>query len=124
MVDQGADPVRAERAPVPDELGHAPPARRARMNIGIDARAASEVPAGRGRVVRELLRELAAREDRHEYRLYARTPWEDLGPRLRWVTIRGRDPLWHLVTARRGNRECDAFLSTNSYLTAWFTSFP
>ena len=101
-----------------------PPPETATLTIGIDARAATEVPAGRGRVVRELLRELAARADRHEYRLYARTPWEELGPRFRWVTIPSRDPRWHLVTARRASRECDVFVSTNSYLTAWFTSVP
>ena len=37
------------------------------LTIGIDARAAVEVAAGRGRVVRELLRALAAREDAHRY---------------------------------------------------------
>ncbi len=94
------------------------------VTIGIDARAATEVPAGRGRVVRELLRELSGRRDEHRYRLYARVPWEDLGPRFSWVTIPNRDPLWHLVTARRASSECDVFLSTNSYLTAWFTSVP
>jgi len=36
------------------------------LSVGIDARAAAEVPAGRGRVVRELLRALADRsDDRH-----------------------------------------------------------
>jgi len=44
------------------------------MTIGIDARAVVEVPAGRGRVVRELLRALAAREDDgHRYILYVRS---------------------------------------------------
>ena len=52
-----------------------------RMPIGIDARAAAEVPAGRGRVVRELLRALAAREDDgRRYVLYAR---ERVGARRR-----------------------------------------
>lgn len=94
------------------------------MIVGIDARAAAEVPAGRGRVVRELLRALAARSDEHRFRLYCREPWEDLGPRLEWVRVGAPDPLWHLLTARAANRSCDVFLSTNSYLTAWFTRIP
>jgi len=56
------------------------PARATRtLSIGIDARAAVEVPAGRGRLVRELLRALAEREDegRQRYVLYAREAWRD-----------------------------------------------
>ncbi len=97
------------------------------MNVGIDARAAAEVPAGRGRVVRELLRELAARgDDGHRYVLYAREVWhgEPLDERFSWRLIRARDPLWHVVAARYANRECDAFLSCNSYLTTWMLRIP
>lgn len=95
--------------------------------IGIDARAATEVPAGRGRVVRELLRALAAREDDGcRYVLYARTRWEEqpLDARFRWRSIEARDPLWHFRAARAANRECDAFLSSNSYLTTLFLRVP
>ncbi len=95
------------------------------LTIGIDARAAVEVPAGRGRVVRELLRALAAREDAHTYRCYARERWEQpLGARFQWREIGAPDPLWHLCAARAAQRECDVFLSTNSYLTPLFTSMP
>ncbi len=97
------------------------------MTIGIDARAATEVPAGRGRLVRELLRALAAREDgAHRYRLYARTAWREteLDERFSWSLIEGRDPWWHVRAARRANRECDVFLSSNSYLTIWFLRIP
>jgi glycosyltransferase involved in cell wall biosynthesis len=97
------------------------------LTIGIDARAAAEVPAGRGRTVRELLRALAAREDEGlRYLLYARQPWEGaaLDERFAWRTIAARDPWWHLLAARRANRECDVFLSTNSYLTPWFLRVP
>ncbi|MEA2208162.1 MAG: hypothetical protein QOF54_639, partial [Solirubrobacteraceae bacterium] len=46
------------------------------LTIGIDARAAAEVVAGRGRVVRELLRALAARsQETARYVLYARERW-------------------------------------------------
>lgn len=98
-----------------------------RLRIGIDARAAAEVPAGRGRVVRELLRALAARDDaHHRYLLYAREPWSDvdLDERFSWRLIKARDPWWHFSTARAANRECDVYFSTNSYLTVWFTRIP
>jgi len=97
------------------------------ITVGIDARAAVEVPAGRGRVVRELLRALAARTDEdRRYLLYARTAWTDvaLDERFCWRPIAAADPWWHLLAARAANRECDAFLSTNSYLTAWFLRIP
>jgi glycosyltransferase involved in cell wall biosynthesis len=97
------------------------------LRIGIDARAAAEVPAGRGRVVRELLRELAARpEDGRRYVLYAREEWakDELDERFRWRLIGAREPWWHLLAARAANRECDVFLSSNSYLTVWFLRIP
>jgi glycosyltransferase involved in cell wall biosynthesis len=97
-----------------------------RLTIGIDARAATEVPAGRGRVVRELLRGLAAREDRgHRYVLYARSAWDEpLDSRFSWRLIGARNPVWHLRAARAANRQCDVFLSTNSYLTTLFLRIP
>ncbi len=96
-----------------------------KLTIGIDARAAAEVPAGRGRVVRELLRALAAREDSHRYVLYARTPWQEpLDGRFEWRLIKARDPWWNLLAARAASRECDVLLSSNSYLTAIFTRIP
>ncbi|HEY1689722.1 MAG TPA: glycosyltransferase family 1 protein [Solirubrobacteraceae bacterium] len=97
------------------------------LTIGIDARAAAEVPAGRGRVVRELLRELAAREDAGcRYLLYARRQWDGvpLDERFGWRLIDARDPWWHLKTALAANRACDVFLSSNSYLTVWFLRIP
>jgi glycosyltransferase involved in cell wall biosynthesis len=93
--------------------------------IGIDARAAAEVPAGRGRYVRELLAALARRDDDVRWLLYAREPWEgSLDERFEWRLLDSPDPLWHLRAARAANRECSVFLSTNSYLTAWFTRIP
>lgn len=95
------------------------------ITVGIDARAAAEVPAGRGRYVRELLTALDRLGGDERYALYAREPWGDLDPkRFAWRPVTARDPLWHLMTARRADRECDVFLSTNSYLTAWFTRIP
>jgi glycosyltransferase involved in cell wall biosynthesis len=103
------------------------------LTIGIDARGATEIVAGRGRVVRELLRALAAREhDEHRYVLYARQSWSDpplereggLDERFRWRLIDARNPFWHLLAARAASRECDVFLSANSYLTTWFARIP
>jgi glycosyltransferase involved in cell wall biosynthesis len=97
------------------------------LTIGIDARAAVEVPAGRGRVVRELLRALSSREhDPHRYVLYARRTWPDveLDERFSWRTTARRDPWWHVWAARAASRECDVYLSTNSYLTVWFLRIP
>jgi glycosyltransferase involved in cell wall biosynthesis len=95
------------------------------LTIGIDARAAVEVAAGRGRVVRELLVALAARDDPHTYLCYARTPWEQpLGARFQWREIGARDPWWHVRAARAAQRECDVFLSSNSYLTPLFMRMP
>jgi glycosyltransferase involved in cell wall biosynthesis len=95
------------------------------LTIGIDARAATEVVAGRGRVVRELLRAFAEREDAHTYRCYARERWpEPLDERFRWELIGARDPLWHVRTAVAASRQCDVFLSTNSYLTVGLLRVP
>jgi alpha-1,3-rhamnosyl/mannosyltransferase len=95
------------------------------MVVGIDARAATEVEAGRGRLVRELLRALARRGDRHTYLCYARTRWpEPLDERFRWELIEAPDPLWHLRAAVAASRRCDVFLSTNSYLTTILLRIP
>jgi glycosyltransferase involved in cell wall biosynthesis len=100
-------------------------AERSGLTIGIDARAAAEPLVGRGRVVQELLRALNERDDPHRYLLYAREAWDvDLDARFRWRTFSLRDPWWHLKTARAASRECDVFLSSNSYLTLWFLSVP
>ncbi len=95
--------------------------------FGIDARAAAEVPAGRGRVVRELLRALATLDGDDRYVLYAREPCDldlDLDERFEWRLLTLPDIAWHYRAARLASKECDAFLSTNSYLTCWFTTCP
>jgi glycosyltransferase involved in cell wall biosynthesis len=96
-----------------------------RLMIGIDARAATEVPAGRGRVVRELLRALAERDDDVDYLLFARARWEDpLDDRFRWALIGSRDPAWHARVGRVATRRCDVFLATNSYLSVLLADMP
>lgn len=95
------------------------------LTIGIDARAAVEVPAGRGRVVRELLRAFAVLDVPYEFRCFARSKWEEpLGPRFTWDLISASDPWWHMRAARAASRTCDVFLSSNSYLTTWFLRVP
>jgi len=95
------------------------------LTFGIDARAGAEEGAGGGRVVRELLRAFAARDDDHRYRIFVRRAWDEpLDERFSWELIGARDPVWHILAARAADRSCDAFLSTNSYLTAWFMRRP
>ncbi|HLY49397.1 MAG TPA: glycosyltransferase family 1 protein [Solirubrobacteraceae bacterium] len=98
---------------------------RAELTIGIDARAAAEVTAGRGRLVRELLRALSQRDDPYRYMLYARSRYDcGLDDRFKWRLIDRPDPWWHLYAARQASRECEVFFSSNSYLTVWFLSIP
>lgn len=93
--------------------------------IGIDARAATEDRAGRGRVLRELLGALARRQDDHRYVLFSRSEWpEPLDERFRWRLLSLPDPAWNLWAGLDAGRHSEAFLSTNSYLTAWFTRVP
>jgi glycosyltransferase involved in cell wall biosynthesis len=95
------------------------------LTLGIDARAAVDEPAGRGRYVRQLLDALARRDDPHRYVLFARRSWDGpLDERFEWRLEAASDPLWHVRIARGASTECDVFLSTNSYLTAWFTTIP
>jgi glycosyltransferase involved in cell wall biosynthesis len=95
------------------------------VRIGIDARAAVEVAGGRGRFVRELLLALAARDEDARFICYARRRWgEPLDERFQWREIDAPDPIWHARAARAANRECDTFLSTNSYLTTWVLRIP
>jgi glycosyltransferase involved in cell wall biosynthesis len=96
------------------------------VRIAIDARAAAEVAAGRGRHVRELLRALARRTDPHEYLLLARRPWAEpaLDERFRWRTLRAPDPAWALAAAAAASRTADVLLATNSYLLAAVARVP
>jgi alpha-1,3-rhamnosyl/mannosyltransferase len=95
------------------------------LTIGIDARAAAEEVAGRGRVVRELLRAFAARADGHRYRLYAREAWDEpLGERFTWELGPASTVRWHPWAGRAITRECDVCLATNSYLTPVLTRVP
>ena len=88
--------------------------------IGIDVRGAAEIPAGRGRVVRELLIALAARDDDLRYVLYCRRPPNaiELDDRFDWRTRLVAEPAWPLWAAASAGGQCDVFLSINSYLTA------
>jgi alpha-1,3-rhamnosyl/mannosyltransferase len=90
----------------------APPA----LRIGIDARAAAEVPAGRGRYVRELVRALVKLDTGARLVLYGREPWATEGVEQR--TIRTPDPLWAAHAGVVAARETDVVLAANSFLMA------
>jgi alpha-1,3-rhamnosyl/mannosyltransferase len=96
------------------------------LRIGIDARAAAEEKGGRGTMVRELLAALARSSAPHRFELYARTAWHGaaLDGRFRWRLTRQGDPWWNVRAGAGAHEACDVFLSTNSYLTAWFTRVP
>jgi alpha-1,3-rhamnosyl/mannosyltransferase len=89
------------------------------MRIAIEAWAAEEVPAGRGRSVREVVRALAGLDADHEYVLLGRRPWRGaaLDGRFRWVRIDAAGPRWLAGAAKAAaRRRCDALLATTSYL--------
>jgi glycosyltransferase involved in cell wall biosynthesis len=87
------------------------------MRVAIDARAAAEVPAGRGRYVRELLRGLSRRSDDHEFLLYARRGWPagGLDERFSWVTTQAPGLAWPLAAGVRMSRQADVALACTSY---------
>jgi glycosyltransferase involved in cell wall biosynthesis len=88
------------------------------MRVAIDARSAAEVPAGRGRYVRELLSALAARDDDNVYELISRERWDaDLDERFHWRGFQGNDPWWPIGAGLRVG-SVDVTLATNSYLLA------
>ena len=59
------------------------------------------------------------------YVCYARERWGELpSAHFQWRLHAAADPWWHVLAARAANRECDVFLSTNSYLTTWLLRIP
>ena len=80
--------------------------------IGIDARAAAEVPAGRGRYVREIVKSLLA--EGADLRLYGRSTWPL--PGSSWRVIETPGPIWAAHAGVVAARECDVLLASNSYL--------
>ena len=89
----------------------------AEVRIAIDARAAAEVPAGRGRYVRELLLGLARLDSDHDYRLVASSPWRegDLDERFSWELVGAPGLLWPLAAGRRMSQLADVALACTSY---------
>src|SRR3954447_18430491 len=88
------------------------------MRIAIEAWAAAEVPAGRGRYVRELLRGLAGLDADHEYVLLCRRPWPGaaLDERFRWVAVFTPGQRWLGGAARAvARRGPGVVLATPSY---------
>jgi glycosyltransferase involved in cell wall biosynthesis len=96
------------------------------VRIGIEAWAAAEVPAGRGRYVRELLRAIDGLDHAHELVLLTRRPWDQLPsvPGRRWVSVAGAGPAWVLRAARAARGQCDVLLSTTSYALSVLATVP
>jgi glycosyltransferase involved in cell wall biosynthesis len=86
----------------------------ATLRIGMDARAAAEVRAGRGRYVRELARTIQQHSERIRLILYGRRPWPL--PGSYWRLIGTPDPFWGAHTGLVAARQCDVLLASNSYL--------
>jgi glycosyltransferase involved in cell wall biosynthesis len=84
------------------------------LRIGIDARAAAEVAAGRGRYVRELARAIADLPDEASPVLFGRRAWPL--PGSKWRLIGTPDPLWAAHAGLVAGRHCDVVLASNSYL--------
>src|SRR3954452_20811085 len=86
---------------------------------------AAEVPAGRGRYVREILRSLASLEGDWSATLFARRAWDAPDPngRFTWRLVDGGDRSWPLRVAAhlRGH---DAVLTTSSFLLASVAPVP
>jgi glycosyltransferase involved in cell wall biosynthesis len=88
------------------------------MTIALDARVAAEVPAGRGRYVRELIRNLVPLLGEHRLECYARERWEELpdSGQVSWRTLPGSDLGWAWAAGRAMRGNCDVALATSSYL--------
>lgn len=90
------------------------------MRIALDARAAAEVPAGRGRYVRELLHGLSRIDADHEYVLYARERWAAApsDPRFQWHTRNAPGLSWPLLAGLEMSRSANVGLACTSYAMA------
>jgi glycosyltransferase involved in cell wall biosynthesis len=88
------------------------------LTIAIDARMAAEVPAGRGRYVRELIRHMAPLLGADRMVLYARRSWDELpgSDQVAWRSVPGDDLRWPIAAGRAMRGACDVALATSSYL--------
>jgi glycosyltransferase involved in cell wall biosynthesis len=102
---------------------------REHVTVGVDALAAAEVPAGIGRVTRELLHALqglVGEGSSVRFRLYARERYDGLPdhPQFEWRLLKGVRAGVRMRIGLLANSECDLFLSTGSYIPVIFTSVP
>jgi glycosyltransferase involved in cell wall biosynthesis len=88
------------------------------LTIALDARMAAEVPAGRGRYVRELIRHLPEQLGEHRLHLYARRRWEEVpdSEQVSWRIVSGSDLRWPLQAGWAMRGACDVALASSSYL--------
>ena len=87
------------------------------MRIAVEAWAAAEVPAGRGRYLRELLRAMAALDPPHEIVLFGAERWGDLP--FEWRL--GPKRPWEVARAARG---FDVLFAPTSYLACALSPVP
>jgi glycosyltransferase involved in cell wall biosynthesis len=96
------------------------------MRIAIDARAAAETTAGRGRYVRELIKGLGRIDADHEFLLLARSSWSEaeLDQRFKWTTFVAPSLVWPLLAGRRMSRSADVALACTSYAMTGLWAIP
>lgn len=87
------------------------------VRIAVEAWSAAEVPAGRGRYLRELLKAIAALAPPHEIVLFGAEPWGDLP--FEWRL--GPKRPWEVARAARG---FDVLFAPTSYLACALSPVP
>lgn len=96
------------------------------MNIAVDAREAAGVPAGKGRYVIEIIKNLAVIDRQNNYFLYTKQPIDLELPANFEVVIIGGPPggrqLWLAKDARR--RDCQLLFAPTGYLPVIFSLIP
>jgi glycosyltransferase involved in cell wall biosynthesis len=87
------------------------------VKIAIDARAAAETAAGRGRYVRELIAGLARQDSDHEFILFARERWPEavLDQRFTWRAHNAPGLAWPLLAGALMSASADVGLACTSY---------
>lgn len=96
------------------------------VRIAIDAREAVGHGAGKGRYIREIIRELSKLDDTNSYFLYSKRPLElELGPNFKNILIGGGTGMRQLWLARDAKqRGCNVLFSPTGYLTTIFSRIP
>ncbi|QQG49777.1 MAG: glycosyltransferase family 4 protein [Candidatus Berkelbacteria bacterium] len=96
------------------------------VRIAIDGREAVSHGAGKGRYIREIIRELSKLDHDNDYVIYSKQPLElELGANFESVIIGGTAGLRQLWLARDAQRRgCKVLFSPTGYLTTVFSRIP